>query len=101
MLDTQHGGWAELHPLYRWWPYGAASSPGPGSTAVPTPQQSVKPPGTFYTPPGWDGHSDVDCADFDTHAHAQDFFVGTGGSTSNDPYRLDGDHDGRACERLP
>ncbi len=101
VLDTQHGDWAELHPLYRWWPYGSASSPGPGSTPGPTSKPSVKLPGTFYTPPGWDGHSNVDCGDFDTHAHAQDFFLGTGGALDNDPYRLDGDHDGRACERLP
>lgn len=58
-------------------------------------------PPSFYKPPGWDGHSDVDCSDFDTHAHAQSFFIGTGGSTSNDQYGLDGDSDGQACESLP
>jgi hypothetical protein len=57
--------------------------------------------GSFYRPPGWDGHSDVDCADFQTHAQAQSFFLGTGGSRINDPYRLDADHDGLACESLP
>jgi micrococcal nuclease len=56
--------------------------------------------GSFYRPPGWDGTSDVNCKDFDTHAHAQSFFKGTGGSTTNDPYALDGDHDGTACETL-
>jgi hypothetical protein len=55
----------------------------------------------FYTPPGWDGHSDVNCPDFDTHAHAQSFFEGTGGTTTKDPYGLDGDNDGIACESLP
>ena len=74
----------------------AAPSGTPGGTAEP----SAKPTG-FYTPPGWDGHSDVDCGDFDTRAHAQSFFLGTGGSTTNDPYRLDADHDGQACESLP
>jgi micrococcal nuclease len=57
--------------------------------------------GSFYKPPGWDGVSDVNCKDFDTRAHAQSFFVGTHGSRSNDPYGLDGDHDGKACETLP
>ena len=56
--------------------------------------------GNFYRPPSWDGVSDVDCSDFDTQAHAQSFFVGTRGSKTNDPYRLDSDHDGIACESL-
>jgi len=57
--------------------------------------------GSFYKPPGWDGVSDVNCSDFDTHKHAQSFFKGTGGSKSNDPYGLDRDHDGSACDTLP
>jgi hypothetical protein len=72
--------------------------------ATPTPL-AVEPTagggGSFYRPPGWDGVSDVDCKDFDTHRHAQSFFAGTHGSRSNDPYGLDGDHDGTACETLP
>jgi hypothetical protein len=82
--------------------------PTPKPTATPkldtTPRPTATPKvssGSFYKPPGWDGTSDVDCKDFDTHAHAQSFFIGTGGSTTNDPYRLDGDHDGKACETLP
>lgn len=82
----------------------------PQTTAVASPKPTGKPKGTpkptkkpasYYKPPGWDGHSDVDCSDFDTHAHAQSFFKGTGGSKTNDPYRLDGNHDGIACESLP
>jgi hypothetical protein len=57
--------------------------------------------GAFYKPPGWDGSSDVNCSAFDTKAHAQSFFNGTGGTPTNDPYGLDGDHDGKACETLP
>jgi hypothetical protein len=72
----------------------ASSSP----KAQPTKSPSS---GSFYKPPGWDGHSDVNCSAFDTHAHAQSFFKGTGGSTSSDRYGLDGDHDGVACETLP
>jgi hypothetical protein len=80
----------------------------PDATAVATPLAvepipTAKPvkSGTFYTPPGWDGYSDVNCKDFDTHAHALSFFKGTGGSKTNDPYHLDGDHDGNPCESLP
>lgn len=74
----------------------------PRATAKPKPKPKPTPrPISFYRPPGWDGHSDVDCPDFDTHAHAQSFFKGTGGTTTNDPYRLDADHDGLACESLP
>ncbi|MGH3631590.1 MAG: thermonuclease family protein [Sciscionella sp.] len=85
----------------------SASAPvgliGPRSTASATPKSSAKPQGSaaFYRPPDWDGISDVDCSDFKTNAQAQSFFVGTGGSRTNDPYRLDSDHDGQACESLP
>jgi hypothetical protein len=57
--------------------------------------------GSFYKPSGWNGVSDVDCDDFDTHSHAQDFFIGTRGSMTNDPYGLDRNHDGISCETLP
>lgn len=82
------------------------ATPKPNVTPKPTPKPTIKPkatpkPTSFYEPPGWDGYTDVNCSDFDTHAHAQSFFKGTGGSKTNDPYRLDGDHDGIACETLP
>ena len=77
-----------------------APTPPPTPEPTPVPTQASSTSG-FYTPPGWDGHSDVNCSDFDTHAHAQDFFEGTGGTTTNDPYGLDGDNDGIACESLP
>ena len=80
------------------------SAPTPVPTAAPTPVPTPVPTATaagFYMPPGWDGVSDVNCSDFDTHTHAQSFFIGTGGSPSNDPYRLDANHDGIACESLP
>lgn len=91
---------------------GLAPTPGATDTAAPTLEPTVAPtaeptpaptakPATFYKPPGWDGHSDVNCPDFDTHAHALSFFKGTGGTTSNDPYGLDRDHDGSPCESLP
>jgi hypothetical protein len=76
------------------------------NTPEPKPTPTLKPaptskPASFYKPPGWDGSSDVDCPDFDTYAQAESFFKGTGGSTTNDPFRLDRDHDGKACESLP
>jgi hypothetical protein len=74
--------------------------PTPKPTRKPTPRPTTK-PRSYYRPPGWDGYSDVNCPDFDTHAHAQSFFKGTGGSRTNDPYGLDRDHDGIACETLP
>jgi hypothetical protein len=80
------------------------ATPAANPTKKPlTPPAPTKKPasGSFYKPAGWDGTSDVDCPDFDTHAHAQSFFVGTGGSTTHDPYRLDADHDGNACESRP
>jgi hypothetical protein len=75
----------------------------PASTEPPItpPPPPTEAPPAYYTPPGWDGFSDVDCGDFDTHAHAVSFFRGTGGSPSNDPYGLDRDQDGNPCETLP
>ncbi len=43
---------------------------------------------------------DVDCPQFGTQEEAQDFFEGEGGPAS-DPYGLDSDGDGVACEDLP
>ena len=39
--------------------------------------------------------ADYDCADFSTQAEAQEYLL------PGDPYRLDGDSDGIACEDLP
>lgn len=44
--------------------------------------------------------ADLDCADFDSQAAAQAYFLAHGGPAS-DPDRLDGDHDGIACESNP
>src|SRR4051794_8916762 len=43
---------------------------------------------------------DYNCSDFATQADAQNFFLSHGGPSS-DPYGLDGDHDGVACESNP
>ena len=47
------------------------------------------------------GSLDKNCSDFSTQAEAQSWFVGHGGSASNDVAGLDTDHDGVACESLP
>lgn len=44
--------------------------------------------------------SDKDCADFPSQKAAQIFFIKHGGPRY-DPDRLDGDHDGKACEDNP
>jgi hypothetical protein len=41
-----------------------------------------------------------DCSDFSTQQQAQDFFTQNGGP-QNDPFNLDVDNDGQACEGLP
>jgi len=82
-------------------PTSLATEPVNPTNLVSPSAASSSAPGNYYKPPGWDGSSDVDCGDFDSHEHAQSFFIGTGGSTTNDPYRLDQDHDGNACETLP
>jgi competence protein ComEC len=43
---------------------------------------------------------DKDCADFPSQKAAQIFFIKHGGPRY-DPDRLDGDHDGKACEDNP
>ncbi len=79
----------------------AKATPKPTKKPAAATPEPTKKPRSYYKPPGWDGVSDVDCKDFDTHAHAQSFFEGTGGSETNDPHRLDRDHNGIACESLP
>lgn len=44
VYDLQHGGWAEMHPLYRWGAYGTQPPVGPTPKPAPTPA-----PGTAFT----------------------------------------------------
>lgn len=44
--------------------------------------------------------ADRDCSDFVYQEDAQAYFISRGGP-SQDPDRLDGDHDGQACDSLP
>jgi micrococcal nuclease len=75
--------------------WGACPSPTP----TPTPSATPKPTPTRTPPPGLPAcvRTDCNCDDFDTQSEAQrvlDAFPG-------DPFRLDPDHDGLACESLP
>jgi hypothetical protein len=64
VLDSEHGGWAELHPLYRWSEIQAASpsptaspTPSPTMTAAPSPTASPSPTagtGVYGNPWGYD-----------------------------------------------
>ncbi len=44
---------------------------------------------------------DRDCSDFDTQRQAQRWFKRHGGTRKYDPWNLDSDNDGKACESLP
>jgi hypothetical protein len=44
---------------------------------------------------------DRDCSDFSTQRRAQRWFNRHGGSATHDPWNLDADNDGIACENLP
>ncbi len=69
------------------------------------PTSSYVAPTAAYIPPANSGSAssggDKNCSDFATHADAQAYFNGKGGSPSNNVDGLDRDHDGIACETLP
>lgn len=44
---------------------------------------------------------DLDCSDFSSQAQAQTCFAACKSQGLGDIFRLDGDHDGKVCERLP
>jgi micrococcal nuclease len=66
---------------------------GGGPIPLPTGVGDISYPGTCTGP-------DLDCGDFSSHAQAQAFFEMCGGPNA-DPHKLDGNHDGSACESLP
>ena len=71
--------------------------PRPQPTAPPAPQPTTPPRPQPSAPPPTQ-RVDYDCAQFPTQADAQAFFDSIGGSASYDPYDLDRDDDGYACE---
>jgi endonuclease YncB( thermonuclease family) len=82
------GLWSRSNPIPPWdWRDGARNRKrreAPAASGLP------------YDPDG----PDRDCSDFRSQRQAQRFFRAAGGP-SQDPHRLDGDDDGRACESLP
>jgi micrococcal nuclease len=69
-----------------------------GCGAATNQSQSISTQAAIVTPPRGPSGADgtYNCADFDTHQQAQDYFDQAG-----DIDGLDGDHDGIACEALP
>jgi len=64
------------------------ATPTPAPTATPTPAPSACRPCAA---------TDCDCGDFSTQAQAQTCL----NADPSDPFNLDGDNDGVACESLP
>jgi hypothetical protein len=108
VTDSEHGGWAELHPLYRWGvESGSAAGPtvAAGPTRTPAPPVAVGPtwtpvplaptqPPTGGTSFDRNGDGKVTCADFSTQAEAK-VALAAGYKA------LDRDGDGIPCESLP
>ncbi len=69
-------------------------TPPPGATPTPAPTSTPTPAPSACGPCA---ATDCNCADFSTHAAAQACFEAYPG----DPFNLDGDNDGIACESLP
>ncbi len=102
VFDSNHG-WNELHPLQSVAISGGGSGAVVLSDKVPLSAQPAAKP-TYdgkYGPLPYDPFGrDRNCSAFRTHDEAQRFFLAAGGPDKA-PHRLDGDHDGIACESLP
>ncbi len=84
--------WSQDNPIMPWdWRRGDRSSASPEPMAVPAPLQSTA--NSIAQPAG----GDYNCSDFSTRAEAQRILD----ADPSDPYKLDRDHDGEACESLP
>lgn len=94
------GFWVESNPVMPWdWRQGTrSSSPSAAPPSFPT-EPSLVFPTEPDTSANWPAcvNADCDCKDFQTQAEAQQVFEAFPG----DPFRLDGDNDGRVCEALP
>ena len=85
VFDLEHGGWAELHPLYRWGYQAGTPLPGGSPTPAFSPGSCDPAYPTVCIPPP----PDLDCGDIPYRR----FTV-----LAPDPHRFDGDHDGIGCE---
>ena len=85
--SARRGFWAQSNPIMPWdWRQGDRPS-----TSAPT-----APSGSTANLPAC-VNSDCDCSNFRTQAEAQQVF----NAYPSDPFKLDGDGDGRVCEALP
>ena len=93
------GFWSQANPVMPWdWRQQERNNPSPtsGSPAPIAPIPSAANSNSTSSFPACI-NQDCDCQDFQTQAEAQRVFEAFPG----DPFRLDGDKDGRVCERLP
>lgn len=101
--ERQLGLWGECSPTATLPTASATADAQVSPTAQQTPASEAPgaPSPTVATPLRYDPNGpDRDCGDFSTHAEAQAFYEAAGGP-DRDPHKLDGDHDGTACETLP
>ncbi|MEJ2600865.1 MAG: thermonuclease family protein [Anaerolineales bacterium] len=74
-------------------------------SATPTPEPTPSPPAAAPAQPAQAACDcrgpDLDCSDFGSQAQAQACFDACQSQGRGDIFNLDGDHDGRVCERLP
>lgn len=92
--DQRLGYWNQDNPIMPWdFRHGktAGSSPSPKPSVVSTPTTSMPNSSPQSTPT----KGDYDCSDFSTQAEAQKYLL------PGDPYKLDKEGDGEACESLP
>jgi len=73
------------------------SSPAVTPTVTPVPSPTSPTPTSLEDACGPCAATDCNCSDFDTHAEAQAWL----NADPTDPFNLDGDNDGIACESLP
>ena len=95
---AQQNFWGQSNAVMPWdWRKGKRQNQQPSIEVSPAaiPDSSPIPPVSEPLPACT--NSDCDCRDFATQSDAQRVFDAVPG----DPYRLDGDKDGRVCERLP
>lgn len=102
VTDSEHGGWAEIHPLGRW---GIV-----GGEAVNQPPVIISANTSAIIPTNAGGGGAVcscsgdtlNCSDFSTHSQAQACYNYCFSLGRGDVHGLDGnDKDGLACESLP
>jgi micrococcal nuclease len=92
-LQQHLGLWSQANPQMPWNYRQAQRSGSPSSTA--TTNTRVRPNAQLSNPSS--GKQDYDCKDFRTQREAQAVLD----ANPSDPYKLDRDKDGKACESLP